>query len=450
MENNHIFQTYMPLIADLVCFLVWFSMPSKMLEFKKEKRWIFFVAMGIQMAFAVVCRSNPVMLTSPLKTIILLSVLLVYLFLCYEETKGQKLIAFALWVVTMTIADMMAVIIMSLLQISMTKPIGGLPVHLISGLIVAVFSYFLMFATSIVYNKIRRKNVTNKLWQFHIVIMSQLLLLLTIGYCSYKNDYTIESMLIRSPAYTVLLIFTVVFAVLADVFLYKILLTNSQNYELKRELEIIQAKESLELEYYEKLEKNINETRKLNHDFSNAVMVIENIITSSEISENKKLASDVLEGIKDTLKKTRIKYYCENELVNLIVLNKSEIIQNADIDFSANLNLPQNINIKKFDLCRIFTNILDNAYDACMMSRRRENAFIVLSSVITSDNLCITCENYYDTAVNKNHDNFKSTKQNHKGLGIEVLKEISKKYNGCVSIQTENNVFTINISLKIS
>ncbi len=450
MINNYIFQTYIPLIADLVCFLVWFSMPSRMLVFKKEKRWIFFVAMGIHMTFAVVCRSNPILLTSPLKTIILMAVLLIYLFLCYEETKAQKLIAFSLWTVTMTIADMMAVIVMSLLQISITKPISGLPVHLISGLIVAVFSYFLMFATSILYNKIRRKNVTNKMWQFHVVIMSQLMLLLTIGYISYKNDYTIESMLIRAPAYTVLLIITVVFAVLADIFLYKILLTNSQNYELKRELEIIQVKESLELEYYEKLKKSINETRRLNHDFSNAVMVIENIINSTEISENKKLAADILEGIKDTLKKTKTKYYCENELVNLIILSKSEEIQNADIDFSANLNLPQNINVKNFDLCRIFTNILDNARDACMMSHKKDNAFIVLSSKLTADSLCITCENYYDTAINKSHNAFKSTKQNHRGLGIEVLKEIASNYNGYISVQAEDNIFTIKITLKIS
>ncbi len=450
MTDNYIFQTYLPLIADLACFFVWFSMPMRMLPFRKDRRWLFLTSVGINMIFAVICRSNPILLTNPFKTLILIVVLLIYLFLCYKETVAQKLIAFALWIVTMTIADMMAVITMSLLQISMIEPIGGLPVHFISGISTAVFSYFLMFATSILYNKIRHKNVANKMWQFQVVIISQLMFMLTIGYCSYKNDYTIESMVLRTPEYTVLLLITAIIAVLADIFLYRILLTNSQNYELKRELEIMQVKESLELQYYEKLKKSINETRRLNHDFSNAISVIEGIINSSNIQENQKLATDMLEGIKDTLKKSKIKYYCENELVNLIVINKSQEIINSAINFSTNLNLPQNINIKSFDLCRIFTNILDNAQDACIMAQNKDSTFIVLSSYLSEDRICITCENYYDTNIDKTGDTFKSTKHNHKGLGIEVLKEISKSYHGDLSVQTENNVFTIKITLKIS
>lgn len=450
MINNYIFQTYLPLISDLACFFVWFSMPTKMLPFRKDRRWLFFTVIGINMIFAVICRSNPVLLTSPIKTLSLMIILLIYMFLCYQESVAQKLIAFGLWTITMTIADMVAVVTMSLLQISMTEPIGGLPVHFISGIITAVFSYFLMFATSILYNKIRHKNVANKMWQFQIVIISQLMFMFTIGYCSYKNDYTIESMVLRTPEYAVLILTTAIIAVLADIFLYRILLTNSQNYELKRELEIMQAKESLELEYYEKLKKSINETRKLNHDFSNAVSVIEGVINSPDIQENKKLASNLLDEVKETLKKNKVRYYCENELVNLIVINKSEEILNAGIDFSANLNLPQNINIKSFDLCRIFTNMLDNARDACIMSHIKDYAFIVLSSCISSDCICITCENYYDTNIDKNGDSFKSTKQNHKGLGIEVLKEISKNYHGDLSVQTEENIFTITITLKIN
>ncbi len=450
MTDNYIFQTYLPLIADLACFFVWFSMLSKMLTFRKERRWLFFTAIGINTIIAVICRSNPILLTSPIKSLFIIAIFLIYLFLGYKETIAQKLIAFALWIVTITVADMMAVVAISLLQINMTEPIGGLPVHFVSGIITAIFSYFLMFATSFLYNKIKHKNVENKMWQFHVVIISQLMFTLTIGYCSYKNDYTIETMVLRTPEYTVLLLITAIVAILADIFLYRILLTNSQNYELKRELEIMQVKEELELEYYEKLKKSINETRKLNHDFSNAVTVIEGIINSPDIQENQKLASTMLDEVKETLRQNKVRYYCENELVNLIVINKTEKIIENGIDFSVNLNIPNNINIKNFDLCRIFTNIIDNACDASLSATNRKDCFIVLSSKIEEDYIYITCENYYDTSINKTGDKFISSKEEHKGLGLEVVKEIANKYSGIVHINCCNNVFTIEITLKIN
>lgn len=450
MTNNYLFQTYLPLIADLACFFVWFSMPTRMLPFRKERCWLFFTAIGINMIFAVICRAYPILLTTPFKTLILMVVLLIYMFLCYKETVAQKLIAFALWLVTITLADMMAVVTMSLIQINLTEPIGGLPVHFISGIITAVFSYFLMFATSILYNKIRHKNVANKMWQFQVVIISQLMFMFAIGYCSYKNDLTIESMVLRTPAYMVLLFITAIVAVLADVFLYRILLTNSQNYELKRELEIMQVKERLELEYYEKLKNSVNETRKLNHDFSNAVSVIEGIINSPDIQGNQKLASSILDEVKETLRKNKVRYYCENELINLIIINKTEGIIEAGIDFSANLNIPNNIKIKNFDLCRIFTNIIDNACDASLAATNRKECFIVLSSQIADGYILITCENYYDTPVNKNGDKFVSSKEDHKGLGIKIIKEIAKSYSGNVKIKHINNIFSVTISLKIN
>ena len=113
MTDNYIFQTYLPLIADLACFFVWFSMLSKMLTFRKERRWLFFTAIGINTIIAVICRSNPILLTSPIKSLFIIAIFLIYLFLGYKETIAQKLIAFALWIVTITVADMMAVVAIS-------------------------------------------------------------------------------------------------------------------------------------------------------------------------------------------------------------------------------------------------------------------------------------------------------------------------------------------------
>ena len=156
----------------------------------------------------------------------------------------------------------------------------------------------------------------------------------------------------------------------------------------------------------------------------------------------------MLDEVKETLRQNKVRYYCENELVNLIVINKTEKIIENGIDFSVNLNIPNNINIKNFDLCRIFTNIIDNACDASLSATNRKDCFIVLSSKIEEDYIYITCENYYDTPLNINGDRFISSKEEHKGLGIEIIKEIAKAYSGNVKIKHCNNIFSVSIMLK--
>lgn len=171
------------------------------------------------------------------------------------------------------------------------------------------------------------------------------------------------------------------------------------------------------------------------------------MIKSSDSSENKEIALKTVEELEETLAKNKVRNYCKNELVNLIVISKSEDIISEGIDFSTNLNIPQNINIKNSDLCRIFTNLLDNAKEACMMSRYKEKAFIVLSSQIRDDYLYITSKNYFDYPINKKKDKFISAKENHKGLGMEIIKEIAKDYSGDFVCNYNDNVFTATVSL---
>lgn len=446
MTNNYIFQTYFPLVSDLICFFVWFSMPNKMLTIKKDKRWVITVAIVLNIVFAIVFRSSPFLMTSPLRTLFILVTLTFYLFTTYEETKSQKTIALILWIISMTVADALAVVTMSLMNISLVGTISGLPVHFFSGLLTAFYSYILMFMICIIYNKIRHKRITNKLWQFEVVLISQLLFILTIGYCSFSNDFTIVNMVLRSPVNTILLLLTIIVSIVADICLYRILQTNSQNYELKQELELANLKNDLELQYYEKLKKSYNETRKINHDFSNAIIAIESLVNNN-MQQNKSISTEIINDIKDTLSKTRVRYYCENELVNLIVLSKSDDLLKVGVDFSANLNIPNDINIKNFDLCRLFLNILDNAKEASQSVKHKEKTFVVLTVTFNENCLDIMCENYCDTSIKKQDGNIVSTKYNHQGLGLNIIKEIASSYNGETRITYDNNIFSINIKL---
>ena len=396
--------TYLMVIADFISVLVWFSFPGRILTFKKNKIWLAVLMIGLNLIECHLTRNISEINNSPIKTLVYFSQYAIYVFLAYKEPFKQKATAFILFVLSITLSELSAILLASALGFNYSESVNGIPVISLSGLYCAFASYLINLGLSAIYNKIKHKHFTNKMWQFQIIVLSQLLMTISISYSVFLSD-SYGKAVMKDTGFTLLILISLSVSVIGDICLYRILNINSQNYELKNELEIMQTKNKLELEYYEKLKKNIAETRRMNHDFNNILTIIQSTINSSDSAKSKAVALKTVEEIKDTLAKNKIRNYCENELANLIVISKSEDIISEGIDFSANINIPQNINIKNSDLCRILTNLLDNAKEACTMSKDKEKSFIILSSQIKDDYIYITSENYFDTPVDKRTTN---------------------------------------------
>lgn len=440
---------FLLLIADFISVLVWLSFPGKVLTYKKNKIWLTILIIALNFTEVTIARLVPEFNCNPLKTLLYFSQYAAYIFIAYKEPLLQKSTAYVLFILSISISEILALSLVSVLGFNLSDSVGGVSINFVTSLFCAVTSYAINLGLSAIYNRIKHRHVTNKMWQFQIIIISQFFLIFAVTYSLVINN-TLDSIVMKKPGFSIMLLCFLAISVFGDICLYRILVTNSKNYEMKKELEIMQTKNKLELEYYGKLKKNIDETRKMNHDFNNILTVIQSMINSAGSPENKELALKTVEELKETLAKNKVRNYCENEIVNLIVISKSEEIISEGIDFSANLNIPQNINIKNSDLCKIFTNLIDNAKEACMMSKEREKSFIVISSKIKDNYIYITSENYYDTAVKNNNGNFISSGENHKGLGIEIIKEIAKNYSGDFVCNYNDNIFAAMVCLKMS
>lgn len=429
--------------------LVYFALPGKVLTFKKDKKRFTVFMLMLNLAETVFASFNPAFNDTPIRTLLYFAQFAFYVFIAYEESLLLKATAYVMFLLSISLSEIIAILFAIALGLDPGGTINNeVPIQIISFVFCAVLTYSINTFLSLIFNKIRKKHFTKNIWQFQIIVLSQFLMVVSVSYSIFLNS-SLESIAIKNPGIALILALSLLISAIGDICLYRILITNSKNYELKKELEIIQTKNKLELEYYEKLKKNIAETRKMNHDFSNILTVIQSMINSSGSPENKQFALKTVQELKETLAKNKVRNYCENEIVNLIVINKSEEIISEGIDFSANLNIPQNISVKNSDLCRIFTNLIDNAKEACMMSEEKDKCFIVLSSQIKDNYIYIISENYYDTVVKNNNGKLISSKENHKGLGVEIIKEIAKSYSGDFAYSYGDNVFTATISLKI-
>ena len=61
--------------------------------------------------------------------------------------------------------------------------------------------------------------------------------------------------------------------------------------------------------------------------------------------------------------------------------------------------------------------------------------------------LCIFCENPFSGAVGTDLGTTKPDKSAH-GFGIKRIGQLAKKYDGCVNISAENNIFSISVLLQ--
>ena len=411
-------------ILDLITTATFIQYPLQLLTLKKDKP-IYKIIIGMFFVFTMVIsflsRINEEFNANPFKPIILFGVIAITFFTCFSDKISQKTIAYVLFLASMCITELSVMVLFTFMGFSLRDDKVA---NVLSNVVAILVLWILLLICKKIFDKnLKHKNYSSRMWQFDIIIVSQLMCSSAIAISVYNNNnFELTS------ANIILWIFvmaTIICMIICDI-----------------------AKNELELEYYNKMKVSIAETRKMNHDISNMITVVKAMVNDNN-DNNSERANAIIQDLTETLENNKIRKFCDNELVNIIMINKYDTIKANHIEFSSNLNVPNNINVKNTDLCRLFTNIIDNAIESCVSSNDKSKVFIILSSQIKDNNFVVKCINYCDHNITDNIDNLQSTKPNHKGLGIEILKNITESYSGDFTVSCEDNTFTTIALLKI-
>ncbi len=197
--------------------------------------------------------------------------------------------------------------------------------------------------------------------------------------------------------------------------------------------------------YLKKIEKKTNISKQnillqqeQSEQLSDKIVKIKNSLyeTLNQYKSNSDLSKEQLNTTIDNFNKIKINNYSSNCLIEAILNEKlSNLPENTNI--RAKVTLPQEIFINDFDLCRIFCNILDNSIEAIKNS---ENKFINIYSYCVDDEFTLLIENSFET---KKHNS-----KNHYGLGLIILNDICKKYNGKLTTKIKKHTFQTLIELR--
>ena len=125
---------------------------------------------------------------------------------------------------------------------------------------------------------------------------------------------------------------------------------------------------------------------------------------------------------------------------------KHREMKQSGISLVYRIHLEKDCFVENSDLCRILSNLLDNAIEAC---REIPNAEIHLTCMPVKDTLLMKTENPVSGSIpiQKNGLPASTKKEFGHGKGLASVKEIAQHYNGSLQVQTDSRFFRATVIL---
>ena len=200
----------------------------------------------------------------------------------------------------------------------------------------------------------------------------------------------------------------------------------------------------MQYKYYMNIKENQDKVRQLHHDMKN------HIICMRKLNQNGYDNEKYIESIDKKIKSYENTFDTGNVLLDIILSEKKQICNNKNIKFFSSVNFTKCDFIESEDICSIFSNILDNAIEACMKINSN-NKFIYIEGKIVEKFFILKVENSKINKINIKNNKFMTDKDNKfsHGLGISSIKNSVKKYNGETVINYTDDRFIIKILIPI-
>jgi two-component system sensor histidine kinase AgrC len=198
------------------------------------------------------------------------------------------------------------------------------------------------------------------------------------------------------------------------------------NQRLKHRLELMRQQNECIHQYYEDLEKNYCQSRKIIHDIRNHINALEQ---SQKLEQTQKYFEDV----HLMLNALGLRFYTDNRMLNIVLNDKLKSLEAEQVECSVggiDLHFLSDI-----DITTIFSNLLDNAIEAC---EKKQEFWIKIKGDQIHDFLVIKLQNSYSGK----YEQGSSLKQGHEGLGLENVRKTLEKYHGELKIESRENIFS--------
>lgn len=210
---------------------------------------------------------------------------------------------------------------------------------------------------------------------------------------------------------------------------------------LKSHVQMAQAQLDAQAAHYRQLQQSILSVNQIRHDLSNQLQAAYHLLDKGE-AEQVRQQLDVLQ---DSIRSRVGPSYCANLMADAVLAEKARLCKEKGIRLSVAVELPSQLPMENAHLCSVFSNLLDNSIQGVLESGA-EDKHIDLRAVIKAGCLSIHCSN---PAVKTKKKRSVDPLRTH-GLGLEILEQLAKRYNGSMQSRFVDGVFETVLILCLS
>ena len=210
-------------------------------------------------------------------------------------------------------------------------------------------------------------------------------------------------------------------------------------------LRMVRRTQELE-EAYSQLEDLNREMRAQRHDFLNHLQVVYSLLEMQEYGE----ATAYLERVYDEHRSVSSVLRTKMTAFNALLQVKSAACEERGIALEMDIRSTlEGLPVPPWELCCIIGNLFDNAIDASMKLPPEQRRVQVMAQMLSPAMLGLVVENRYDGMLKKQQGILRSTKHEGTGIGLVSAETVVHKYNGNLHLETEEQIFRVNVLLNL-
>lgn len=209
--------------------------------------------------------------------------------------------------------------------------------------------------------------------------------------------------------------------------------------------DLIELKNIVLEKNYDSLKLIHEEQSKTAHDLKNHLNILRKYVREQRQSEALTYLEDIIKPFNDK----DMEVWTGNDIIDFIVNSKSMEARSLNVRMLYDIHMIKEIKLSDRDINCILSNLIDNAIEAA--TKLEDDRWVRLSLKNINDMFIIKIENNYGNSIIKKRNKLLTDKEDKKihGLGIKIVKETVKKYDGYIDFYYDNLVFKVTVGIPI-
>lgn len=216
-----------------------------------------------------------------------------------------------------------------------------------------------------------------------------------------------------------------------------------KNRILQEENNTLVMEEQLQHQKYCEMVEVMEHNRELIHDTKHHFLVIQEYLKNEEYENLQKYVKQ----ISDEFQRTVPKVYTGIKILDFILEQKRVVAQKSGIRYEIDTMLLTGIPTTEQETCALFGNLLDNAIEACCLVKTEEKLIKIQIQQI-NQLLSIELLNTFEIPCIRKQGVFETIKEERSvhGYGIKSMRRIVDKYQGLITYEEKEKIFTTKIT----